>query len=235
MARALATTSRSSAGPCVALMIVVLLTPAVGGMARLLGVVDRPEAAARDTRARAAARRARALLRDPRARARVPRPRAARRAASCSARRSRRPSAPSTTSAACAGGRSSPARSPPPRSRRLRDLGRPLHVPRRRRPRAAAWVGMPLTVLWIVAIMNMVNFLDGLDGLAAGVCAISGLDVRLIALSLGQAEPASSRRSSSARASASSATTSIRRGSSWATRARCCSASCSRRCPSRAS
>ena len=30
------------------------------------------------------------------------------------------------------------------------------------------WVGEPLTVLWIVAIMNMVNFLDGLDGLAAG-------------------------------------------------------------------
>ena len=29
------------------------------------------------------------------------------------------------------------------------------------------WVGMPLSVLWIVAIMNMVNFLDGLDGLAA--------------------------------------------------------------------
>src|SRR2546423_11038215 len=35
------------------------------------------------------------------------------------------------------------------------------------------WVGIPVTVLWIVAIMNMVNFLDGLDGLAAGVCAIS--------------------------------------------------------------
>ena len=32
------------------------------------------------------------------------------------------------------------------------------------------WVGIPLTVIWIVAIMNMVNFLDGLDGLAAGVC-----------------------------------------------------------------
>ena len=30
-----------------------------------------------------------------------------------------------------------------------------------------AWVGIPLTILWIVAIMNMVNFLDGLDGLAA--------------------------------------------------------------------
>src|ERR687885_2381368 len=25
------------------------------------------------------------------------------------------------------------------------------------------WVGMPLSVLWIVGIMNMVNFLDGLD------------------------------------------------------------------------
>src|SRR5919202_6329608 len=31
------------------------------------------------------------------------------------------------------------------------------------------WVGVPLTIIWIVAIMNMVNFLDGLDGLAAGV------------------------------------------------------------------
>src|SRR5207302_4320858 len=29
------------------------------------------------------------------------------------------------------------------------------------------WAGIPLTILWIVAIMNMVNFLDGLDGLAA--------------------------------------------------------------------
>src|SRR5512144_3445373 len=52
------------------------------------------------------------------------------------------------------------------------------------------WVGMPLSVLWIVAIMNMVNFLDGLDGLAAGVCAISGFTFCLIALSLGRPEPA---------------------------------------------
>ncbi len=52
------------------------------------------------------------------------------------------------------------------------------------------WVGMPLTVLWIVAIMNMVNFLDGLDGLAAGVCAISGATFCVIALSLGKPDPA---------------------------------------------
>jgi UDP-GlcNAc:undecaprenyl-phosphate/decaprenyl-phosphate GlcNAc-1-phosphate transferase len=46
------------------------------------------------------------------------------------------------------------------------------------------WVGKPLTVVWIVAIMNMINFLDGLDGLAAGVCAISGGTFAVIALSL---------------------------------------------------
>src|ERR687886_454219 len=48
------------------------------------------------------------------------------------------------------------------------------------------WVGVSLTIVWIVAIMNMVNFLDGLDGLAAGVCAISAGTFSLIALSLGK-------------------------------------------------
>src|SRR5919109_1636963 len=46
------------------------------------------------------------------------------------------------------------------------------------------WVGMPLSVFWIVAVMNMVNFLDGLDGLAAGVSAISAFTFTLIALSM---------------------------------------------------
>src|SRR2546430_6969602 len=50
------------------------------------------------------------------------------------------------------------------------------------------WVGMPVSVLWIVAIMNMVNFLDGLDGLAAGVSAISAFTFTLIALSLTRPE-----------------------------------------------
>src|SRR5919106_5220211 len=52
------------------------------------------------------------------------------------------------------------------------------------------WLGMPLTVVWIVALMNMVNFLDGLDGLAAGVCAIAGGTFAVIALSLGKPEAA---------------------------------------------
>ncbi len=48
------------------------------------------------------------------------------------------------------------------------------------------WLGAPLTVIWIVAVMNMVNFLDGLDGLAAGVCGIAGGTFAVIALSLGK-------------------------------------------------
>ena len=52
------------------------------------------------------------------------------------------------------------------------------------------WIGVPLTIVWIVAVMNMVNFLDGMDGLAAGVCAISGVTFAVIALSLGKVDAA---------------------------------------------
>jgi len=53
-----------------------------------------------------------------------------------------------------------------------------------------AEVGVPVTMLWIVAVMNMVNFLDGLDGLAAGVCGISAATYAVLALSLGKTDPA---------------------------------------------
>jgi len=53
-----------------------------------------------------------------------------------------------------------------------------------------AWLGLPLSIVWIVAVMNMVNFLDGLDGLAAGVCAIAGSTYAVLALSLGKIDPA---------------------------------------------
>jgi UDP-GlcNAc:undecaprenyl-phosphate GlcNAc-1-phosphate transferase len=51
-------------------------------------------------------------------------------------------------------------------------------------------VGVPLSIFWIVAVMNMVNFLDGMDGLAAGVCAIAGGTFAVLALSLGKIDPA---------------------------------------------
>jgi UDP-GlcNAc:undecaprenyl-phosphate/decaprenyl-phosphate GlcNAc-1-phosphate transferase len=42
----------------------------------------------------------------------------------------------------------------------------------------------PLTVVGLVAVMNVVNFTDGVDGLAAGVCTIAAGTFAVIALSL---------------------------------------------------
>lgn len=44
--------------------------------------------------------------------------------------------------------------------------------------------GAILTGLAMVVVMNVVNFTDGVDGLAAGVCTISGITFAIIALSL---------------------------------------------------
>ncbi len=43
------------------------------------------------------------------------------------------------------------------------------------------WVGLPITLLWYVGMMNAINFLDGLDGLLSGVAAISGIFLFIIA------------------------------------------------------
>jgi len=48
------------------------------------------------------------------------------------------------------------------------------------------WFGLPITVVWIVAIMNTINLIDGLDGLAAGVAAISALFLCIVAIGTGQ-------------------------------------------------
>ena len=48
------------------------------------------------------------------------------------------------------------------------------------------WVAVPLTIIWIVAITNAVNFIDGLDGLAVGVSAISTASLLVIALMVGE-------------------------------------------------
>ena len=46
------------------------------------------------------------------------------------------------------------------------------------------WLSYPVTVIWIVAITNAINFIDGLDGLAAGVSAISAGTMLIVALLL---------------------------------------------------
>jgi UDP-GlcNAc:undecaprenyl-phosphate GlcNAc-1-phosphate transferase len=43
-----------------------------------------------------------------------------------------------------------------------------------------------LTVIGLVGLMNVVNFSDGVDGLAAGVCAISAVAFSIIAFDLGR-------------------------------------------------
>lgn len=48
------------------------------------------------------------------------------------------------------------------------------------------WLSAPVTIIWIVAITNAVNFIDGLDGLAVGVSAISTASLLIIALMVGE-------------------------------------------------
>ena len=175
-------------GALLAAAIVVLLTPAVGGMARLLGVVDRPEG--------------RRLNRTT-----VPRlgglalffgifvPALAFLDLSGETRGLLLGAAVATTVGAIddfrglrwwekLGGQVAAAAIP---------VGFGIWVHRFTFPIIGVhslpdWIGMPLSVLWIVAIMNMVNFLDGLDGLAAGVSGISAFTFTLIALSLTRPE-----------------------------------------------
>jgi len=52
------------------------------------------------------------------------------------------------------------------------------------------WLAVSVSIVWIVALMNMVNFVDGMDGLAAGICGIAGATFAIIALSLGKPEAA---------------------------------------------
>ncbi|NLW45253.1 MAG: undecaprenyl/decaprenyl-phosphate alpha-N-acetylglucosaminyl 1-phosphate transferase [Syntrophomonadaceae bacterium] len=42
-------------------------------------------------------------------------------------------------------------------------------------------LSIPLTLLWIIGITNAVNLIDGLDGLAAGVCAIAAVTIGIVA------------------------------------------------------
>jgi UDP-GlcNAc:undecaprenyl-phosphate GlcNAc-1-phosphate transferase len=48
----------------------------------------------------------------------------------------------------------------------------------------------PITVLWIVAITNAVNLIDGMDGLAGGIAALASLSMGVIAMLQGAAATA---------------------------------------------
>ncbi len=177
-------------GAVLACVIVVLLTPAVGGMARLLGVVDRPPEGQR-------------------ARPNVPRlgglalfmgifvPSLAFLPLSGEMRGILLGAAIATTVGAVddfrglrwwakLGGQIAAAAIPTVYGTWVHRFTFPV-VGVHELP---SWVGIPLTILAIVALMNMVNFLDGMDGLAAGVCAIAAGSFCLIDLSLGRTDAA---------------------------------------------
>lgn len=44
------------------------------------------------------------------------------------------------------------------------------------------WLSVPLTMLWIVGCTNAVNLIDGIDGLAVGVSAISSMTMLIVSL-----------------------------------------------------
>ena len=47
-----------------------------------------------------------------------------------------------------------------------------------------AWFGMPFTVLIVVYVTNAINLIDGIDGLASGLCAISLVALTVLHLAL---------------------------------------------------
>ena len=57
-----------------------------------------------------------------------------------------------------------------------------LHLP--------LWATVLFTLFWIAGMINTVNFLDGMDGLAGGVCAIASLVLAFVSLRLGQLDVA---------------------------------------------
>lgn len=46
------------------------------------------------------------------------------------------------------------------------------------------WLSIPFTIVWIIACTNAVNLIDGLDGLAVGISAISSISMMLVSLIL---------------------------------------------------
>ena len=174
-------------GALIALGVVVLLTPAVGGMARLLGAVDRSEGGRRPSPSGVPRLGGLALFLG------VFVPALAFLPLDGQMRGILLGAAVATTVGAVddfrglrwyekLAGQIGAAAIPTGFGIWVHNFTFPL-VGRQEFPQA---VGVTLTVLGIVAVMNMVNFLDGLDGLAAGVCAISALSFCVIDLARGE-------------------------------------------------
>jgi UDP-GlcNAc:undecaprenyl-phosphate/decaprenyl-phosphate GlcNAc-1-phosphate transferase len=52
------------------------------------------------------------------------------------------------------------------------------------------WASVPLTLLWVAFLANLVNLIDGMDALAAGIVAIASGSFALLAVSFGRVDAA---------------------------------------------
>jgi UDP-GlcNAc:undecaprenyl-phosphate GlcNAc-1-phosphate transferase len=52
------------------------------------------------------------------------------------------------------------------------------------------WAAYPITILWIAALANLVNLIDGMDALAAGIVSIAAFSFALLAASFGRSDEA---------------------------------------------
>ena len=51
---------------------------------------------------------------------------------------------------------------------------------------ALGWLGLPLTAVWVIGLTNAYNFMDGIDGIAAGQGVVAGLAWAVIGSMAGQ-------------------------------------------------
>lgn len=52
------------------------------------------------------------------------------------------------------------------------------------------WLSLPVTIIWLVGVVNAINWMDGLDGLATGVSSIATAVVVLLSVAMSQPAPA---------------------------------------------
>jgi UDP-GlcNAc:undecaprenyl-phosphate/decaprenyl-phosphate GlcNAc-1-phosphate transferase len=52
------------------------------------------------------------------------------------------------------------------------------------------WAGYPLTILWVAVLANLINLIDGMDSLAAGIVSIAAMSFAVLAASFGRSNAA---------------------------------------------
>jgi len=65
-----------------------------------------------------------------------------------------------------------------------------LTLPGLSAPIALGWLSLPITVFWLAGVVNAINWIDGLDGLATGVSSIITAVLVMLGIAMSQPVPA---------------------------------------------